>query len=113
MLLTGPLFGLAIASAFWVGAAVFSHWVLDFLVHRPDLALYDDTMKVGLGLSSLPVIEFSLEAILLFAGMALYLGVTHPINSVGRFGLPVFGLVMLAIQAFLWPIGGFLHAASH
>ena len=33
-----------------VGAAVFSHWVLDWLVHRPDLPLYDDTFKVGLGL---------------------------------------------------------------
>lgn len=28
-----------------VGGAVFSHWVLDLLLHRPDLALYDDTMK--------------------------------------------------------------------
>jgi membrane-bound metal-dependent hydrolase YbcI (DUF457 family) len=36
--------------AAWIGVAVFSHWVLDFLVHRPDLPLYDDTMKVGLGL---------------------------------------------------------------
>lgn len=25
------------AAAVWVGAAVFSHWVLDLLVHRPDL----------------------------------------------------------------------------
>src|SRR5881396_3483179 len=25
-----------------VGAAVFSHWVLDLVVHRPDLPLYDD-----------------------------------------------------------------------
>jgi len=33
-----------------VGLAVFSHWVLDFLVHRPDLPLYDNTAKVGLGL---------------------------------------------------------------
>src|SRR6266566_6051884 len=29
-----------------VGIAVFSHWVLDFLVHRPDLPLYDNTAKV-------------------------------------------------------------------
>jgi hypothetical protein len=31
-----------------VGGAVFSHWLLDLLVHRPDLALYDDTVRVGL-----------------------------------------------------------------
>src|SRR5690242_6177777 len=34
------------SSAAWIGAAVFSHWVLDWLVHRPDLPLYGDTMKV-------------------------------------------------------------------
>src|SRR6266540_3350102 len=39
-----------------VGVAVFSHWVLDFLVHRPDLPLYDNTAKVGLGLWNLPAV---------------------------------------------------------
>jgi hypothetical protein len=102
ILLIGPLLGFGMVSAFWVGAAVFSHWVLDFLVHRPDLALYGDSMKVGLGLYSLPAIEFSLEAIFLYAGMALYLRATRPINFIGRFGLPVFGLVMLAFQALLF-----------
>ena len=34
------------SAASMVGVAVFSHWVLDLLVHRPDLPLYDDTMKV-------------------------------------------------------------------
>src|SRR5712664_4036295 len=33
-------------AALIVGAAVFSHWVLDLLVHRPDLPLYDDAFKV-------------------------------------------------------------------
>src|SRR5471030_2839443 len=31
------------SAANWIGLAVFSHWVLDLLVHRPDLPLYDDT----------------------------------------------------------------------
>ena len=29
-----------------VGAAVLSHWVLDWLVHRPDLPLYDNSFAV-------------------------------------------------------------------
>ncbi len=86
----------------WVGAAVFSHWVLDFLVHRPDLPLYDDTMKVGLGLWNYPIPALVLEAALLFGGMILYLRVTAPINPVGRFGPPVFGLLMLGIQAYIF-----------
>jgi hypothetical protein len=26
------------SAAAWIGAAVFSHWVLDWVVHRPDLS---------------------------------------------------------------------------
>ena len=86
----------------WIGVAVFSHWLLDFLVHRPDLPLYDDTLKVGLGLWNYPVVALSLEAALLFGGMILYLRVTTPINAIGRVGPPVFGVVMLAIQSYIF-----------
>src|SRR6266540_7205614 len=85
-----------------VGIAVFSHWVLDLLVHRPDLPLYDDTMKVGLGLWNYPAVALALEGALLFGGMILYLRVTKPINAIGRLGLPVFGVVMLAIQSYIF-----------
>jgi len=37
------------AAALLVATAVFSHWLLDLVVHRPDLPLYDDAVKVGLG----------------------------------------------------------------
>ena len=44
------------AEAAAVAAVVFSHWVLDFVTHRPDLPLWlGDGTKVGLGLwSSVP-----------------------------------------------------------
>jgi hypothetical protein len=90
------------AAAVWVGVAVFSHWVLDLLVHRPDLPVYDDTMKVGLGLWNYPAVALALEAGLLFGGMILYLRETEPINAIGRVGLPVFGVVMLAIQSYIF-----------
>src|SRR5437764_9200508 len=41
------------------GLAVFSHWVLDLIVHRPDLAVYDDTLKVGFGLWNHKGVEFA------------------------------------------------------
>ena len=85
-------------AAFVVAAAVFSHWLLDFLVHRPDLPLYDNTAKVGLGLWNLPAIAFALEAALLFGGMWLYFGRA----SVPRLRMVVFGLVMLVIQAYVF-----------
>lgn len=40
-----------------VGFTVFSHWLLDLLVHRPDLQLYPGGEKVGLALWDSPVIE--------------------------------------------------------
>jgi membrane-bound metal-dependent hydrolase YbcI (DUF457 family) len=90
------------SAAIWIGAAVFSHWVLDVLVHRPDLPIYDDTMKIGLGLWNFPTIALALEVALLFGGMVMYLRVTKPNNAVGRFGLPVFGVVMVAIQSYVF-----------
>jgi membrane-bound metal-dependent hydrolase YbcI (DUF457 family) len=90
------------SAAVWIGAAVFSHWILDFLVHRPDLPLYDNTMKVGLGLWNYPAMALALEAALLFGGMILYLRATKPVNVTGRVGPPVFGLAMLAIQSYIF-----------
>ena len=86
----------------WIGVAVFSHWVLDFLVHRRDLPLYDDAAKVGLGIWNYPIIALCLEALLLFGGMIMYLRRTRPLSTVGRLGPPVFGVVMLAIQGYIF-----------
>lgn len=85
-----------------VGAAVFSHWALDFVVHRPDLPLYDDTFKVGLGLWNYPVIAFALEAAILFSGLYLYLRATRPSGGGGRYGMVIFGLVMLVVQSLVF-----------
>ena len=78
-----------------VGVAVLSHWILDFLVHRPDLPLYDNTAKVGLGLWNLPAVAFGLEALVLFGGMWLY----FRLGTARRTAMLVFGVTMLAIQA--------------
>jgi len=81
-----------------VALAVFSHWILDFIVHRPDLPLYDDAVKVGLGLWNRPTLAFGLEAALLFGGMSLFLrGRAGP-----KAGMIVFGIVMLAVQAVVF-----------
>src|SRR2546426_4112486 len=85
-----------------VGLAVFSHWVLDFLVHRPDLPLYDNAAKVGLGLWNYPAPAFLLEVAALFGGMFLYLRSTTATTRLGRYGMPVFGVVMLAVQAVVF-----------
>lgn len=90
------------SAAAWIGLAVLSHWILDLLVHRPDLPLYDDTMKVGLGIWNYPAIALFLEVLLLFGGMIMYLQRTKAINAIGRFGPPTFGILILAIQCYVF-----------
>lgn len=90
------------SAGIWIGVAVFSHWVLDFLVHRRDLPLYDNAAKVGMGIWNYPIIALALEAILLFGGMIMYLRRTRPLSSVGRFGPPIFGVLMLAVQSYIF-----------
>ena len=85
-----------------VGGAVFSHWILDLVVHRPDLALFDDSHKVGLGLWNYPATAFALEIALLFGGIALYLRATRPKDEIGRYGMLVFGIVAVVIQAYVF-----------
>ncbi len=87
------------AAALLVAACVFSHWVLDLVVHRPDLPLYDDASKVGLGLWNRPILAFGLEAALLFAGLLVYFHRTRPVALSGRSAMPLFGVVMLVVQA--------------
>jgi hypothetical protein len=71
-----------------VGLLVISHWMLDALVHRPDLPLYPGGGRfIGLGLwSSLPgtlVVELSIFAI----GVWLYVRSTVSRDPVGRWAL--------------------------
>ena len=92
-------FGASHRAALLVAAAVFSHWVLDVIVHRPDLPVYDDTLKLGLGLWNYPAPAFLLEVAVLFGGMLLYLRSTAASTPLGRYGMPVFGVIMLLVQA--------------
>ena len=85
--------------ALLVALAVLSHWLLDIPVHRPDLPLYDDMDKIGLGLWNYPVWAFLLEIGLFFGCMIMYLRATTPTGKGGGYGFVVFGLVLAVIQA--------------
>jgi membrane-bound metal-dependent hydrolase YbcI (DUF457 family) len=57
-----------------IGAVVASHWLLDWLVHRPDLPLWPGSPKVGLGFWDHPVGAFVLELTLLLGAAWLLAG---------------------------------------
>ncbi|MCD5316425.1 hypothetical protein [Kineosporia babensis] len=59
-----------------IGAVVFSHWLLDLVVHRPDMPVLPgnlgDLPRMGLGLWKLGEVALLVEVALLLIGMALY-----------------------------------------
>lgn len=61
-------------TAILVAGAVFSHWLLDALVHRPELPIAGaGSAMVGLGLWQRMPTALAAEAIALLAGLALFL----------------------------------------
>ena len=70
-----------------VGAAVLSHWIVDFIAHRPDLPLWPGGPKVGLGLwHSIPA-TIVVEVAMFAAGLALYLRATKARDRAGSIAL--------------------------
>ena len=68
--LAAMLLRVSTRAAVLIGAVVFSHWLLDLIVHRPDLQLFPGGPKVGFGLWNLPVPEQALEiGLLAIAGV--------------------------------------------
>jgi hypothetical protein len=110
--LVGSLFwaGLAYAVFRWlivrnnsvaivVALAVFSHWVLDLLVHTPDLPLWSDaSLKLGFGLWNNAIATYTLEAVLLIAALWLYLKSTTATTAIGKYGPAVFVGVLLLVN---------------
>ena len=76
-----------IAAAVWrraiVGAAVLSHWVLDFVTHRADLPLWPGGPKVGLGLWNSVAGTVVVEAVGFAIGIYLYLRATKARDRIG------------------------------
>ena len=85
------------SAALIVGAAVFSHWILDFIAHPRDLPLYDNTLKVGLGMWNHRDPEFALEIALLAGGIVLYLA-RNVIPAIRRKAVIGFGVGLTVIQ---------------
>ena len=83
-----------------LAALVVSHWILDLIVHRPDLPLtLGDGAKYGLGLWNEPVATAIVELTMLAAGLWLYAKTTWSKDKVGSRGLAGFVVFVLAIYA--------------
>ena len=96
--------GVARGAAGLIGALVVSHWILDFVTHRPDLPLWPWTDGTyGLGLWQSISGSFAVESLMWIAGLALFLRVRRPCGIAGYVALWSFVLVSTAI----WVSGPF------
>ncbi len=80
-----------------VGLAMFSHWVLDLVAHPRDLAIYDNTWKVGFGLWNYRDLECALEIALLGTGILLYL-TRNVMPAIRKGAVIAFGAALVVIQ---------------
>ncbi|MFC1614102.1 metal-dependent hydrolase [Gemmatimonadota bacterium] len=88
-----------------LGLCVVSHWVLDLLVHRPDLPLYPgESPRLGLGLWNSLAGTLLLEGLIFVVGVMLYLRVTKAKNRAGIFGF--WALVGFLVLVYLGNIMG-------
>lgn len=75
-------------AAFVLGSLVVSHWLLDLIVHQPDLPLYPgSTVMVGLNLWSSLSATLAIEVPLFVLGVWIYAKVTMPKDNYGKWGL--------------------------
>ncbi|WP_017931731.1 hypothetical protein [Robiginitomaculum antarcticum] len=88
--------------AFFVFALlIFSHWILDLVVHRPDLPLYPGgELMLGFGVWNYPLAAFVLEMGLLLLAFVFWMHVTVPISRIFSIAPWILFTLMGALQYF-------------
>ena len=81
----------------WVG--VVSHWVMDFIVHRPDLQLDARSRLVGLGLWNHRWLTIAIEVTLFAIGIWTYQKRTRAKDKIGLYAFIAFVLFLLLAYA--------------
>ena len=90
-----------------IGVTVAAHWMLDLLVHIPDLPLWFDSMKVGLGWWNYRTFALLLELGLLWGSVLACLGVAgenrrrYLVLAAGMTGLQLFSLYKQPAEPFV------------
>jgi len=80
-----------------LAALVVSHWVLDWITHRPDMPLYPGSTKMGLGLWNSISATVTVEVAMFLAGLWLYISTTRARDAIGRYALASFAGFLLIV----------------
>ncbi|HEY6862760.1 MAG TPA: hypothetical protein VI319_02580 [Burkholderiales bacterium] len=82
--------------ALLVAVLVVSHWVLDWITHRPDLPLWPGGPLQGLGLWNSVAATLVVETLVFAAGLAVYLRATRARDPLGRWNAVAFAAFLFA-----------------
>lgn len=83
-----------------LGLLVVSHWVLDWITHRPDMPLWPRGPKYGLGLWNSVTGTMTVEIALFAIGVFIYARATRARDRVGSIGF--WSLVLLLFGFYLF-----------
>ena len=79
-------------------AGVFSHWILDFITHRPDMPLYPgSTTYLGLGLWNSIAGTLIVESLIFVGAVAFFARRVRPLARRGAISLWSFVLLLVAL----------------
>jgi len=88
-----------------LAVACFSHWILDLIVHRPDLPIAPGlATRVGLGLWNRPTATLVVEGALFALGLSVYLVATRAKDRRGAIGL--WSLVVFIVGIYVSSVLG-------
>ncbi len=108
-LVMGIAWGILFAIVYWavtrygrgalvVGLCVVSHWLLDVIVHRPDLPLFPGGgPKVGLGLWNSPIATIGIESAIFAISILIYRDTVKPRDRIGSVAFWAFVLFLAAV----------------
>ena len=87
-----------------IAALVLSHWLLDFVTHRPDMPLYPGSATYGLGLWNSVAATVIVELAMFAAGVWIYAASTRARDRAGRWSF--IALVTFLVIAYAGNVAG-------
>jgi hypothetical protein len=92
-----------IRSALLLGSLVPTHWMLDFIAHRPDMPIFPRGPRYGLAMWNSVPLTLVVEYVLFAAGIAIYLSATRAKDRTGKWAF----WSLVALLAVLFPASMF------
>ena len=106
-----------VKTSIWLGVLVLSHWILDFVTHRPDLPLFigSNSPLVGLGIWNSVIVTIIIEGGIFILGIYLFIKITKAKNKIGiyAFWSLIIFLILIYIMNLLGPPPGSVDAIGY